>query len=134
MSRTVAVPAGGLRTRSLRNRVTITVLAFLALSTAQADLRLAERYAATVTEQYARELQGQRFLREAEEWTAAGNSIATLPDVESDGNTVTKTITEGSGSLVITLFEEDGEVRVSGWKTLPLREEDTGMGNLWSGS
>ena len=48
-------------------RICLSILAILTVTTARADLRLAEKFAATVEQRYALEAEGQSFLRDLNE-------------------------------------------------------------------
>ena len=63
--------------------ICLTTLAILTFTTARADLRLAEKYAQTVSSRYELEREGQEFLREVCETDSADYG---LMDWERDRN------------------------------------------------
>ena len=72
--------------------ICLTVLAILSFTTARADLRLAERYAATVTERYQLETAGQELLAELRD------SDPGMLDMERDADGVWWTDLEKNGA------------------------------------
>ena len=105
--------------------ICLTILAVLSFTTGQADLRLAQRYADTVTERYALEAEGQAFLADV----CRGN------DLQSGLPLVTETIENENGlSLHIELKQNaQGSYDITSWKFLRDWEEDTDLDNIWTG-
>ena len=97
--------------------ICLTVLAILSFTTARADLRLAERYAATVTERYQLETAGQELLAELRD------SDPGMLDMERDADGVWWTDLEKNGA--------DGWEPVA-WRMDKDWEEDTDL-NVWDG-
>ncbi len=111
--------------------VSMAMLSILTLSTAQADLRLAETYADTVREQYAREAEGQAFVRDAHRAAASGAPLAALSDEQTTSGLLQKTITSDRAALVIQLRADD--LRIVSWRTVTNWEADNDPGQLWDG-
>ena len=102
--------------------ICLTVLSILTFTTAQADQRLAEKYAENVKLRYQLEAEGQTWLSgflKGEEEAEVENGVY-QHDIEKDGT-----------RLSIQLEEKDGIFRIIGWKLTHLWEEDTDIGNLW---
>ena len=101
----------------------LSVLAILTFTTARADLRVAEKYAQTVQQEYALEAQGQRFLQ-----TAAQQQ----PD---DDGAVHMQIQQDGSELNITLQPaENGAFAVSQWRIQHQWVQDTTITGLWQGA
>ena len=99
--------------------ICLTTLAILTFATARADLRLAEKYADTVSTRYALERQGQEFLRELSETDRADwDLMGWEPDAdgicresfEQDG-TVLEVYLDGRIALGTRMFDIAG----GGW-------------------
>ena len=105
--------------------ICLTILAVLSFTPGQADLRLAQRYADTVTERYALEAEGQAFLADV----CRGN------DLQSGLPTVSETIEGENGlSLHIELKQNArGSYGITAWKFLRDWEEHTDLDNIWTG-
>ena len=107
--------------------ICLTVLAILSFTTARADLRLAERYAQTVTERCALEMAGQELLRELKD------SDPGMLDMERDAKGVWWTDLEKDGAHLHIGVKKGPD----GWQPVAWRmdkdwEEDTDL-NLWDG-
>lgn len=89
--------------------ICLTTLAILTFATARADLRLAEKYAATVRTRYELDEEGQEWLRDAD---------------PNDG-----TVLEKEGST-LTILLEDG--RITEWRHERDWEEDLDL-EVWPG-
>jgi hypothetical protein len=111
--------------------ICLTTLAILALSTARADLRLAERYAQTVTQSYALEVAGQTYLQEISEELQAGASLPS--DTEEDG-ILRHTIQQGDASLHIALRLQENGYQIIQWQMERTWEQDSTLGDLWDGT
>lgn len=113
--------------------ICMTVLGILSFTTARADSRLAEKYAATVELRYELEAQGQFFLREVGEACACGAELSGLAGVETDESAVVrKTFEQGSFRLTVGIIP-DGEMgfRVVEWIMGREWEPEESMGELW---
>lgn len=113
--------------------ICMTTLGILAFSTARADYRLAEKYAATVEERYALEKEGQEFLREAGEAWKSGAGLDEFEEVREEGGIFYRTFTRGDRNLIVGVVEEDSGIRVVEWRMQKDWEPEEGMGNLWLG-
>ena len=115
--------------------ICVEALAILAIATASADLRTAGRYADMVKTRYELEAKGQMFLMEADEALRSGNSLALLPDTETDGKGVTwKEIWSSDYRLAAGVkADEAGKLKVVGWRIGRTWENQTDMGDLWDG-
>lgn len=91
--------------------ICLAILAILTLSTARADLALAEKYADTVKTRYALEAEGQKFLAEAE------------PGAE-------QTFEQDGMRLIVALNEDREVIR---WTIEKEWTENDDIGDLWSG-
>ena len=110
--------------------ICLTALAILSFATARADLRLAQKFADTVSSRYALEVRGQELLRDLAEDPAG------LPEgAETMADGSVRVILEQDGSrLTIGLIPEDGGYTVNSWRQEREWEQDTGLGNLWPGN
>ncbi len=107
--------------------ICLAILAILAFTTARADMRLAERYAATVQERYDLEKEGQKYLAAL----YAGREQA--PDPDEDG-VIRTDLSRGDYVLHISLIPgEDGAFRVLSWRQEKIWEHDEIIDDLWNG-
>lgn len=105
--------------------ICLAVLSILALSTARADLAMAEKTAATVREDYQLEIQGQEFL------TSGLTHGLTSGEQQSDG-TLRKVFTSGNKSLIIELRPSGETYEILRWQFETSWSPNEEM-NLWSG-
>ena len=113
--------------------ICLTTLAILTLTTARADLRLAEKYADTVAARYELERMGQAFLQDADNAARTGAALTT-PGAVLEGDTATCTF-EKDGTLLTAVIRLDGKkAAVAEWKLYREWTEDLDLGNLWPGS
>ena len=125
---------GGLAILLLVISISLVTLGVLTFSTAQADLRLAERYGETTAQQYQREIAGQTFLSEVRQALDAGGTIGDLPDVTQNGDTYEKTFTVGNAALCVGLREDGrGGYEVVRWETQAQWSPQERTNNLWGG-
>ena len=109
--------------------ICVTVLGLLALTTAQGDLAIAQRYAESVEARYALEAQGQAFLQQA----AEDPRLLLALDRDEDGLRW-KTFTQDGMSLHIALELEADSFRVASWRfTRDDWEPEEELGGLWAG-
>ena len=109
--------------------ICLTILAFLSVTTGQADLRLAQRYADTVTERYALEAEGQQFFADVCEGRAPVSGQAEISGTL--GSTAQET---GQLHLDYTLKKNaKGTYDITAWKFIRDWEENTGLDNIWTG-
>ncbi len=109
--------------------ICLTILSILSFTTAGADMRLAEKYADTVTERYALEARGQELLRDLDQ----GALPADFERAE-DGETFVTTLKEGDMNLIIGVRLEDGSYDITSWKYEHDWVQNTDFGNLWTGN
>ena len=107
--------------------ICLTVLAILSFTTARADLRLAEKYAKTVSERYLLEAEGQELLAELQD------SDPGMLDLERDANGVWWTDLEKDGAHLHIGVKKSAD----GWEPVAWRmdkdwEEDTEL-DVWDG-
>ena len=107
--------------------ICLTVLAILSFTTARADLRLAEKYAQTVSERYLLEAEGQELLAELQD------SDPGMLDMERDANGVWWTDLEKDGAHLHIGVKKSAD----GWEPVAWRvdkdwEEDTEL-DVWDG-
>ena len=108
--------------------ICLTTLAILNFTTARADLRLAEKYAATVQARYALEVQGQEYM------SRLASRLETAPEADADG--VSRVVLEQDGTRLHIGLVPDG---AGGYEAVVWRHEkewtqDEILDNLWSGS
>jgi len=103
--------------------ICLTTLSILTFTTARADWSLAEKYAQTVSDRYELEVQGQEFLRDAADGSAAPGD----PDAEG----VYWTVFEKDGARLQVGLEADGTI--ASWRHEKEWTLDTDIGNLWTG-
>ncbi|MBR5641886.1 MAG: hypothetical protein IKW92_07125 [Firmicutes bacterium] len=109
--------------------ICLTILAFLSVTTGQADLRLAQRYADTVTERYALEAEGQQFFADVCEGRAPEAGRA-----EISGTLGSAAQETGQLRLDYTLKRNaKGTYDIAAWKFIRDWEEDTELDNIWTG-
>ncbi len=111
--------------------VCMTTLGILTFATAEADLRLAEKYRSTVVEQYERESIGQEFLSQAGKAIRENGSLQSVPDAEVSGNKAEKSIEIGTGKLVVKIEQKDNGFNVKSWRTAPVWEAENNNGGFW---
>ena len=108
--------------------ICLAILAILSYTTARADLRLAEKHAANVTERYALEREGQAYLGEVSEALKTGSAL----NVDSDG-VLRHRLTYGDSVLNIGLAFEEDNWQVVSWRQEQPWEPNLDIGDLWSG-
>ena len=107
--------------------ICLTVLSILNFTTARADLRLAEKYAETVSTRYALEVEGQELLRELQDTDPA------LMDMTRDAAGRWHADLERDGAHLRIAVKKAGD----GWQVVEWRQEkewqeDTSL-NVWGG-
>ena len=107
--------------------ICLTVLSILNFTTARADLRLAEKYAETVSTRYALEVEGQELLRELQD------SDPALLDMTRDAAGRWHADLERDGAHLRIAVKKAGD----GWQVVEWRQEkewqeDTSL-NVWGG-
>lgn len=112
--------------------ICLTTLAILTFTTAEADRRLAERYAQTVETRYKLESQGQEFLRDVDRAIKEKNTHALVPYGTEEYNVYEKVIEDGDASLTVRIENDKGQSRILSWKMIRSWEEDTEV-NVWNG-
>jgi hypothetical protein len=112
--------------------ICLTTLAILTFATARADLRLAEKYADTVSTRYALERQGQEFLRELSETDRADWD---LMGWEPDADGICRESFEQDGTVLEVGFRATGgkSFEVVSWRIEKTWTEDESIGELWDG-
>ena len=105
--------------------ICLTTLSVLTFTTAQADLRLSEKYADTVRERYELEAEGQKELGELIEGK-------TMLLQEPDG-TYRLELEKNRATLTAVLRESGAGLEVISWKHERAWEEDLSIGDLWEG-
>ena len=112
--------------------ICLTTLAILTFTTARADLRLAQKYAETVSTRYELEREGQEFLRELSETDSADYS---LMDWERDASGVDWEEFSSDGATLRIGFKpsRDTGYQVVSWRHEKGWMEDESIGTLWDG-
>lgn len=114
--------------------ISLTTLGVLTLSTAQADLRLSQRYAETTRAQYQREAAGQAFMQEVQTALEQGTDPGQLEGVTQNGDIFEKTIAGDSTALCIGFrVTEPGNYEIVRWETTTQWAPQEQTGNLWGG-
>lgn len=113
--------------------ICLTILSILTLTTAGADLRLAEKYADSTKTKYALEAQGQEFLRDTDDALADGRDPASLDGVKRSSNGYTREIKKDGYTLTVSFTAEGGSYEITDWKLTKEWEENTDI-NVWSGN
>ncbi|WP_434309839.1 hypothetical protein [Hominifimenecus sp. rT4P-3] len=114
--------------------ISLATLGVLTMSTAQADLRLAERYGQMSRQQYQREQAGQIFLEEVQEALESGGDIAGLEGVTQNGDIYEKTFTAGNAVLRVGLRTNGhGGYEIVSWETEPQWSPTGPENKLWGG-
>ena len=113
--------------------ICLTILYILTLTTAGADLRLAEKYADSASVKYELEAEGQTFLKDADNAISEGRDPAALKGVKSRGGTYTKEIKKDGYILTVSFTSSGGSYEVTGWKLTKEWDENTDI-NVWSGN
>ena len=108
--------------------ICLAILAILSYTTARADLRLAEKHAANVSERYALEREGQAYLGEVNAALKTGSAL----NVDSDG-VLRHRLTYGDSILSIGLAFEDDNWQIVSWRQEQPWEPNLEIGDLWSG-
>lgn len=114
--------------------ISLATLGVLTMSTAQADLRLAERYGQMSRQQYQREQAGQMFLEEVQKALESGGDIAFLEGVTKSGDIYEKVFTEGNATLRVGLRANGhGGYEIVSWETEPQWSPKGPENKLWGG-
>lgn len=115
--------------------ICMTTLGILSIVTANADLRVARKYADMVTARYGLETEGQVFLGDAGDAILSGKGLSSLPDTETDADGITwKEIGNEEGKLTIGVRTDgEGKLEVVCWRIGREWEPGAGTGNLWNG-
>lgn len=115
--------------------ICMTTLGVLAITTANADLRVAGKYADMVRIRYELEAEGQAFLEEVYAALASGAALEALPDTAADEDGVIwKILWREDFRLTAGIRpDEEGGFRVVCWRIGKTWEPDTSMGDLWDG-
>lgn len=108
--------------------ICLAILAILSYTTAQADLRLAEKTAANVSERYALEREGQAYLGEVSAALDTGSAL----NVDSDG-VLRHELKYGDSVLSIGLAFEEDSWQIVSWRQEQPWEPNLEIGDLWSG-
>ena len=98
--------------------ICLTILAILSFTTGQADLRLAQRYADTVSERYALEAEGQQYVAIVNEGKAPESGRDEIGALHLD---------------FVLKKNARGTYDITAWKFIRDWEEDTSLDNIWTG-
>ena len=112
--------------------ICLTTLSILTFTTAEADMRLAKRYAETVQVRYVLEKEGQEFLQEVKEALDREDDIFLEAYKTREKGIYENRLENGDTSLTVRLSLVGGEIRVLSWKLVRSWEEDTGI-HVWDG-
>ncbi len=111
--------------------ICLTTLAILTFTTAQADQRLSDRFADTVSARYQLDAKGQEFLSELSAKVREQGAAAAEGFASEDGEYVHE-ITQDVDTLTIHFDISDGTVEVLQYRFTRDWEEDPGL-NFWDG-
>jgi len=114
--------------------ICLTTLAILTFSTSQADRRLAQKYADTVTARYELMNRGEDFRKEAQDAQKKGHKLSSLPDTTTDEDGVTWYEAEENGmKLTVGIVPGEKSPEVVSCRVTKEWTEDLDLGNLWPG-
>lgn len=116
----------------------MATLAILTLSTARADLSLAQRHAETVRVRCELDARGQQLLYDADEMLASQdtlpeNDLSQLGLEAQEDGTWTASLEQDGTILSITLRPESDTMRVARWQITKQWDEDTSLDPVWDG-
>jgi hypothetical protein len=94
---------------------------------------MADRYAASVETRCELDQKGQRFLMEADDALAVGQSLASLEGVEEENGLYQKTFSKNGYTLTISLRPEGGQCHVEDWNLSRHWETKEKKNKLWLG-
>ena len=109
--------------------ICLAVLSMLSFSTAQADLRLAEKYAETVRTRYELETEGQELLSRLD----AGSPGVLGLEQDADGIWNTELEQDNAKLRIGVKKSADGGWEPVVWRHEKEWEEDVSFGNIWDG-
>jgi hypothetical protein len=112
--------------------ICLTTLSILTFTTASADMRLAQRFADTVSERYALEMKGQEFLAQARASVSEGDTIFLMDLRRKADGSYENVIEEGDSHLTIGFTVAGQEVLVTTWQLIRDWQEDDSL-NVWQG-
>lgn len=117
--------------------ICLTILSILSFTTAEADLRLAGKYADTVSERYALEIRGQKVLKALDEELSQGRVPSDFaPKDNGEDDVLYNTLTDEDMSLTIGVKIDTSEMdyTVVSWDyDHDWVQKDT-IDNLWPGN
>ena len=113
--------------------ICLTILSILTLTTAGADLRLAEKYADASEIRFELEEQGQELLAEVDGVLANGGNAASVSGVKEENGTYTAELDKDGYILNISFTEDNNTYNLTGWKITREWNEDNNI-NIWDGN
>ena len=114
----------------------ITTIAVLTISTSEADMVMAERFASVTSARYGLEADGERFLSDAEKAAASGSDISAFSGVSSISGGYLFEKSENGYKLEIEISspDETGSFEVTSYRISRIwRSEDPAAG-IWKGN
>jgi len=112
--------------------ICMTTLAILTVTTARADLSLANTYAGTVQRRYELEIRGQEFLRDLEDENTRDSVISQM-DQGEDGILYRTFQMDGSRLLIGIRQGPEDSFSITAWRHERDWVQDESIGNLWLG-
>ena len=112
----------------------LSVLAALTVSTAHADLVLAERFAHVTQIRYELESRGNRFLRDVDDALASGADASSADGAvlsEDGGYTFTAEVENYTLTVSITEPDADGSYEITAWRMTRIWEADDPLDDIW---
>ena len=113
--------------------ICLTILSILTLTTAGADLRLAEKYADASEIRFELEEQGQELLAEVDGVLAKGGNAGDVSGVKEENGTYTAELDKDGYILNISFTEDNNTYDLTGWKITREWNEDNNI-NIWDGN
>ena len=108
--------------------VVLSTMVVLTTATTRADRVMAERFASVTQQRYALEAQGERFLQQLNEQSAAGGIDLDVLGAEVSGSDITKVLEENGYRMTVTVSAD-----ASGGYTVKEWSADNPYQNIWKG-
>ncbi len=113
--------------------ICVTTLAILTFTTAEADRRLADRFAGTVKVRYDLETKGQEFLGQLSDALEKKDQVFLDQHKTDQADVYECIIEEDNASLTVRAKDGKGKLSILSWKVIHSWEEDKDV-NIWNGS
>lgn len=130
----IPIKLGPLALLSTIISICLTTLAILTFTTASADSRMADRYAASVSSRYEVEMQGQKFLQSVDRAVSSGRSVKSIKGVKASKNTFTRAFTDGGYRLTVGVRTSGRRYEVVKWNIEKIWSTQDKIKGLWKGN